>query len=100
MVSKDDQGLIGSIYFERGRLRLIHSAGPAVEEESDKMMSTARWNLLPEELNGAMLRFCGGSRDQSPKSIVACKRNGFANACLNKEFKAEERLPNNVRIIL
>ena len=99
MVSKDDQGLIGSIYFEWGRLRLIHSAGPALEEESGKM-STARWNLLPEEVAGATLRFCGGSRDKSPKWLAACEANGFANACLNKEFKAEERLPNNVRIIL
>jgi hypothetical protein len=31
MVSKDDSGLIGSIYFGGGRLRTIHSAGPALE---------------------------------------------------------------------
>ena len=97
MVSKDDQGHIGSIYTERGRLRLIHEDGPALEEESGER-STARWNLLPEEVAGAPARFCGGSRGKSLKWVAACKTIK-KQPCLNDErTMGPKRLPNNVRI--
>ena len=113
MVSKDDQGLIGSIYFERGRLRLIHEAGPALQLEDSGERSTARWNLSPDKVAGAPERFCGDRRGAPSGAakdwvalrdvrdwVAACNTIGGQPRLLDERAMGSERLPNNVRIIL
>lgn len=92
-VTVDKDGLIGSVYFEKGRIRLIHDYGPCVYFDNDISKESLDADVVSVEVKRYLL-VASSDKTQYPFNFVAAKGMAAKGVALYERFEYLDAMRN------